>query len=56
MATLVKHTKKRVRKLDNDVYAKMKKIFYLDATNQGSLSSSSSEVTKTFDLNVLNNF
>ncbi|KAI6176544.1 Protein kinase domain-containing protein [Aphelenchoides bicaudatus] len=44
MANLVRHTKKRVRKMDNDVYAKMKKIFYLDATtNQGGLSSSSSE-------------
>lgn len=45
MTSLVKHTKKRVLKLDSDMYAKMKKIFYLDAPHgQGSLSSSSSEV------------
>uniref|UniRef100_A0A1I7SE52 non-specific serine/threonine protein kinase n=1 Tax=Bursaphelenchus xylophilus TaxID=6326 RepID=A0A1I7SE52_BURXY len=48
MSKLVRHTKKRVLKLDSDMYTKMKKIFYLEGANSaGTLSDEESDPEET---------
>ncbi|CAD5213969.1 unnamed protein product [Bursaphelenchus okinawaensis] len=43
MSKLVRHTKKRVLKLDSDMYTKMKKIFYLEGANSGAAGTLSDD-------------